>query len=342
MAKYRLTDYTFTAGTRSITTTLYTLTINDIVKIVNSTTGQTITNVGMKGTIDSVVDGVITFKENTVINLPSGATKIWELPTLNDGDILYIEIDFGGLIPSYALEVEVQEGKERIAEAIILKGGMASEVASFAELADNINDIPNFNSYGMTWQAGYEPTSAIEVINNKGLYLTEINSTIIQSVGSYAFASCTNLTTVSLPAAQSIGGAAFYACSNITTLSLPVAQTIGTYAFGSCSNLTTLTFGKLTSFASGSTFLNCYMLSNIIIGAGTNINLDFSSMSNATWNTNIDALIWNDNFVSGIINNLFDFTSGAAHTIKLGAYPYAKLTPETIALAAAKNWNITA
>jgi len=26
----------------------------------------------------------------------------------------------------------------------------------------------------------------------------------------------------------------------------------------------------------------------------------------------------------------------------VGAYPYAKLTPETIALAAAKNWNITA
>ena len=84
------------------------------------------------------------------------------------------------------------------------------------------------------------------------------------------------------------------------------------------------------------------MLSNIIIGVGTNINLDFSSLSNATWNSNINASVWNENFVSGIINKLFDFTSGAAHTIKLGAYPYAKLTPETIALAAAKNWNITA
>ena len=127
---------------------------------------------------------------------------------------------------------------------------MASEVASFAELADNINDIPNFNSYGMTWQAGYEPTSAIEVINNKGLYLTEINSTIIQSVGSYAFASCTNLTTVSLPAAQSIGGAAFYACTNITTLSLPVAQTIGTYAFQNCSNITTVSLPAAQSIGS--------------------------------------------------------------------------------------------
>ena len=84
------------------------------------------------------------------------------------------------------------------------------------------------------------------------------------------------------------------------------------------------------------------MLSNIIIGVDTNINLDFSSLSSAAWNTNINDSIWNENFVSGIINNLFDFTSGAAHTIKCGTYPYAKLTPETIALAAAKNWNITA
>ena len=84
------------------------------------------------------------------------------------------------------------------------------------------------------------------------------------------------------------------------------------------------------------------MLSNIIIGVGTNINLDFSSLSSATWNANIDDSIWNENFVSGIINNLFDFTSGVAHTIKCGAFPYAKLTQETIALAAAKNWNITA
>jgi len=137
-------------------------------------------------------------------------------------------------------------------------------------------------------------------------------------------------------------GAAFNGCTNLTTVSLPAAQSIGGAAFYNCTNLTTVSFGKLTSFTSGSTFAGCYKLSNIIIGAGTNINLDFSSLSHATWNANIDASIWNENFVSGIINNLFDFTSGAAHTIKLGAYPYAKLTPETIALAAAKNWNITA
>jgi hypothetical protein len=366
--------YTFTAGTRSIDcSNCNSFDIENIRLIVNETQKVIICSSMQKDLIVSIIEGVITYAET--------------LPLLSDGDKLTIEIDKGENYPnSIAVLSEIVEAKKDISDAIILKGGVASEVASFAELVDNINDIPNFNLYGTTWQAGYEPTSAIEAINNKGLYLTEINNTIVQYVDYYAFSYCTNITTlslpaaqtigtaafnnctnittlslpaaqtigaaafqycsnittISLPAAQTIGAAAFQYCSNITTISLPAAQTIGAVAFQSCTNITTVTFGKLTSFSSANTFLYCYKLVNIIIGVGTNINLDFSSLSSATWNDNINASIWNDNFVSGIINNLFDFTSGAAHTIKCGAYPYAKLTSETRALAAAKNWNITA
>jgi hypothetical protein len=344
--------YTFTAGTRSIDcSNCNSFDIENIRLIVNETQKVIICSSMQKDLIVSIIEGVITYAET--------------LPLLSDGDKLTIEIDKGENYPnSIAVLSEIVEAKKDISDAIILKGGVASEVASFAELVDNINDIPNFNLYGTTWQAGYEPTSAIEAINNKGLYLTEINNTIVQYVDYYAFSyctnittlslpaaqtigtaafnNCTNITTLSLPAAQTIGAAAFQYCSNITTISLPAAQTIGAVAFQSCTNITTVTFGKLTSFSSANTFLYCYKLVNIIIGVGTNINLDFSSLSSATWNDNINASIWNDNFVSGIINNLFDFTSGAAHTIKCGAYPYAKLTSETRALAAAKNWNITA
>ena len=366
--------YTFTAGTRSIDcSNCNTFDIENIRLIINETQKVVICSSMQKDLIVSIIDGIITY----------AAT----LPVLSENDKLTIEIDKGENYPSsIAVLSEIAEAKKDISDAIILKGGMASEVSSFAELVDDINDIPNFNLYGTDWQTGYEPTSAFEVFNNRRLYLTEINNTIVQDVDSYAFQYCTNLTTVSLPVAQTIGNYAFQACTNLTTVSLPVAQTIGGFAFSSCtnlttvslpvastiggfafssctnlttvslpvastiggsafiscSNLTTLTLGKLTTFSSYSTFLSCSNLSNIIIGAGTNINLDFSSLSHATWNTNVDATIWNENFVNGIINNLFDFTSGPAHTIKLGTYPYAKLTPETIALAAAKNWNITA
>ncbi|HOG20639.1 MAG TPA: leucine-rich repeat domain-containing protein, partial [Salinivirgaceae bacterium] len=171
--------------------------------------------------------------------------------------------------------------------------------------------------------------------------LTMVSLPAAQTIGIAAFGYCPNLTMVSLPVAQTIGNSAFAYCSNLTTVSLPAAQTIGSSAFYDCSNLTTITFGKLTSFSSSGTFVNCYKLANIIIGNDTDINLDFSSLSNATWDNNIDASVWNENFVSGIINKLFDFTSGDTHTIKLGTYPYGKLTSGTKALATAKNWNIT-
>ena len=321
--------YTFTAGTRSIDcSNCNTFDIENIRLIVNETQKVVICSSMQKDLIVSIIDGVITYSET--------------LPILSDDDKLTIEIDKGENYPnSIAVLSEIVEAKKDIASSIILKGGMASEVASFAELVENINDIPNFNLYGMTWQTGCEPTSAMEVINNRKLYLTEINNTIVQDVNSYALQSCSNLTTVTLPAAQSIGDNALQNCFNLTTVTLPVAQSIGAYAFQNCTKLTTVTLGKLTNLNINSTFINCYKLSNIIIGADTNINLNFSSLSHATWNNNVDASVWNENFVNGIINNLFDFTSGGAHTIKLGAYPYAKLTPETIALAAAKNWNIT-
>ena len=345
-------EYTFTAGTRSIDcSNSIPFDIENIRLIVNETKKVVICSSMQKDLITSIIDGVITYSDT--------------LPVLAAADKLTIEIDKGENYPnSIAVLSEIVEAKKAIADAVILKGGMASEVASFAELAGNINDIPNFNPYGTTWQAGYEPINVFEVFNNKRLYLTEINNTIVQNVddntfysctnlttvslpfaqriGTYAFSGCLNLSTLSLPAAQTIGIYAFSGCLNLSTLSLPAAQSIGSLAFQNCQNLTTITFGKLTSFGNNQTFSGCNKLSNIIIGAETNIYLDFSSLSNVTWNTNVDASLWNKNFVSGIINNLFDFTSGASHTIKCGAFPYAKLTPETIALAATKNWNITA
>ena len=433
-------DYTFTAGTRSIDcSSCNPFDIENIRLIVNETQKVVLCSSMQKNLIVSIIDGVITY--------------VGTLPVLAGGDKLTIEIDKGENYPnSIAVLSEIVEAKKGIADAIVFKGGTASEVSSFAELETSIKGLPNFNLYGTIWQTGFEPTNLFEFLNNKRLYLTEINNEVVQNIDSYAFSyctnlttvslplaqtlgshafigctnlttaslplaqtlgtsifqsctnlttvllplaqtlgtsiflsctnlttvslplaqtlgnstfqsctnlttvllplaqtlgtsiflSCTNLTTVSLPLAQTLGNSTFQSCTNLTTVSLPLAQTLGTSVFSSCTNLTSVTLGKLISFGSSNTFLNCHKLSNIVIGADTNINLDFSSLSSVTWNTNIDATVWNENFVNGIINNLFDFTSGAARTIKLGVHPYAKLTPETIALAAAKNWNITA
>ena len=69
----------------------------------------------------------------------------------------------------------------------------------------------------------------------------------VKTIGSYAFYSRTNLTTVSFPNATTIGRYAFYICTSLTTASFPNATTIGSYAFGICTSLTTASFPNVTT-----------------------------------------------------------------------------------------------
>lgn len=322
--------YTFTAGTRSIDcSNSNPFDIENIRLIVNETQKVVICSSMQKDLIASITDGVITYAET--------------LPLLAEDDKLTIEIDYSYNISSGLMNKGLVTNGQSMME-IIASGDFTG--VPF-QIDDNvIETISRQRAFSYMIDLTAVTMSNLKAITSDYAFascsnLTTISLPVAQTIGTNAFNNCLNLINVSLPMAQTIGGAAFGYCSNLTTVSLPVAQTIGNGAFNNCSNVTTITFGKLTSFSGSNTFTACYKLANIIIGVDTNINLDFSSLSNATWNTNIDAFVWNENFVSGIINNLFDFTSGGAHTIKLGAFPYAKLTPETIALAAAKNWNIT-
>lgn len=321
--------YTFTAGTRIIDcSNANPFDIENIRLIVNETQKVVICSSMQKDLIVSIIDGVITYTDT--------------LPVLAGGDKLTIEIDYSYNISSgFMSKGLVTNGQSMM--KILTNGDFTGDTL---QIDDNVIETisRDYAFYGMKNLTAVTMSNLKTIGMNAFSYcsnLTTVSFPAAQTIGLAAFSYCSNLINVSLPVAQTIGDTAFGYCSNLTTISLPVAQTIAYSAFYYCSNVTTITFGKLTSFGSVNTFSGCYQLSNIIIGVDTNINLDFSTLSHATWNNNINASVWNENFVSGIINNLFDFTSGAAHTIKLGAYPYAKLTPETRALAAAKNWNIT-
>lgn len=91
----RLTDYSFTPGTRSISTGIADLTIEDIRLIINETQKKVICSSMQKDNIVSVSDGVITYV-NTISVLASG-------------DKLTVEIDQGSstttLTPMTELEV---------------------------------------------------------------------------------------------------------------------------------------------------------------------------------------------------------------------------------------------
>lgn len=87
------------------------------------------------------------------------------------------------------------------------------------------------------------------------------NNTVTK-IGSYAFANCKSLATVSFPVCSYIGSSAFQGCTSLTSVSFPSCTNIGSYAFNDCPFLTTASFPVCTSI-SNSAFTYCYYLTTI-------------------------------------------------------------------------------
>lgn len=97
--------------------------------------------------------------------------------------------------------------------------------------------------------------------------ITEVNSNA-ESIGEFAFAMCTNLTTVNLPECETIGGYAFVSCNNIEHFN--IGKFSGAFGFNSGPEsfpLTNIKTVKLPSCSciTGSRFKGCSLLTEIDI-----------------------------------------------------------------------------
>jgi len=81
----------------------------------------------------------------------------------------------------------------------------------------------------------------------------------VTSIGSHAFAGCTNLTGITIPASvTSIGTAAFYGCTDLTDINIPVSVTsISDGMFNLCTSLTDLTIPVSITSIGVAAFQNC-------------------------------------------------------------------------------------
>ena len=89
----------------------------------------------------------------------------------------------------------------------------------------------------------------------------------VTSIGSYAFESCSGLTSVTIPnSVTSIGYRAFYYCSSLTSVTIPNSVTsIANNAFHGCSSLTSVTIpNSVTSIRYGA-FHGCSSLTSVTI-----------------------------------------------------------------------------
>ena len=89
--------------------------------------------------------------------------------------------------------------------------------------------------------------------------ITEYNDDSLNSVGGYAFANCSKLTSVNLPNVTSVGRNAFDGCEKLMSVDLPNAQKAETYTFSQCRELTSVNLSNAVSIGI-QTFASCYVL----------------------------------------------------------------------------------
>ncbi len=109
--------------------------------------------------------------------------------------------------------------------------------------------------------------------NAKNLYLNgELVTDLVipddvTSIGLYAFAGCSGLTSVTIPeSVTSIGDGAFVGCSGLTSVVIPNSVTsIGSSAFAGCSGLTSVVIPNSVTSIGSRVFAGCSGLTSVVI-----------------------------------------------------------------------------
>ena len=90
----------------------------------------------------------------------------------------------------------------------------------------------------------------------------------VTSIGDWAFAPCSSLTSVTIPnSVTSIGSSAFKECSSLTSITIPNSVlSIGGGAFAYCSSLTSITISDSVTSIGEAAFYKCSSLTSVDIG----------------------------------------------------------------------------
>lgn len=182
-----------------------------------------------------------------------------------------------------------------------------------------------------------------------------ITDSTVTTVASDAFLDCTSLASVTLPdtittiqngtfahcaftsftfpsSLQFINTSGFDTCPNLVSVDLPATLTnLASGVFYNCQSLTSVTLRSIPGgYGMNSVFSACTAIETFVIPSGWNVDLNLTFSNVLTHNTLVD-----------IINNLYDFSGGTAHTLTIGATNLAKLSAAEIAVATAKNWTVS-
>ena len=143
----------------------------------------------------------------------------------------------------------------------------------------SIGDNAFYNCTGLTSIIVELENSKYDSRNNCNAIIESASNTLIEgckttiipnsvtSIGSFAFRSCSGLTSVTIPnSVTSIGREAFRDCSSLTSITIPNSVTsIGYSAFSGCSGLTSVTIPNSVTSIENSAFSVCSGLTSVTI-----------------------------------------------------------------------------
>ena len=110
-----------------------------------------------------------------------------------------------------------------------------------SEMAGAINDITT------------QDNTVLNSILDRSISGDYVNDDLTE-VGSYAFAHCTHLTSVTFTKVTKISEYAFYFCRSLESISLPEVKEIEAYSFGWCSSLKSISMPKIEVLGSDNDF----------------------------------------------------------------------------------------
>ncbi|WP_455522929.1 leucine-rich repeat domain-containing protein [Ruminococcus sp.] len=149
--------------------------------------------------------------------------------------------------------------------ALLPAGGVVwAEETTTAESSDTFDD--GTLTYKKLSNTTVSVTDCVESATHISI-MPKIDGYDIVSIGEEAFANCTSLQSVTIPASVTeIGSAAFYGCTALTKVTVPDAVTkIEQGTFFSCTALTDLTLGKDTTEIGDMAFGYCTSLETVTL-----------------------------------------------------------------------------
>ena len=141
-------------------------------------------------------------------------------------------------------------------------------VATYTETVNGITWTYTVENGEASVGGGSDSSPAVPISTSGAITIpSTLRGNIVTSIGSYAFRSCSRLTSVMVPGSvTNIGYAAFNGCSGLTSVTIPDSVTsIGEAAFAYCSGLTSVTIPDSVTRIGACAFAECYKLKNLTI-----------------------------------------------------------------------------